>query len=89
MSNNKDDEIIQNIIDNQEVLQNIIQSLNHFNPEIKKSALRIIGNILAEKEEYAYVLSKYKILDQIYPFLNSNDMEIRKDACWTLSNFAF
>ena len=44
---------------------------------------------MAEKDDYVYPLAKYNILEHFYPFLNSNDPELRKDACWAISNFAF
>lgn len=50
MSNNKDDESIQMIIEDEKILQQIVDSLSHPSHEIRKYAIRIIGNILAEKE---------------------------------------
>ncbi len=47
-----------------------MQNLQNFNVEIRKYALRIIGNILAEKEDYVYTLNKYNILDYLYEFLS-------------------
>lgn len=52
MSNSNDDEIIQAIMKNDQVLENMIANLQNYNAEIRKYCLRIIGNILAEKEEY-------------------------------------
>ena len=31
----------------------------------------------------------YKLLDKLYPLLKSKECEIRKDACWTVSNYVF
>lgn len=73
---------------NEDVIETLIQSLNDFKPDIRKYSLRIIGNILAEKEEYVPILEKFNILQHLYDLLNEHDDEVRKDACWALSNFA-
>lgn len=65
-----------------------MENLKNYNIDIRKYALRIIGNILAEKEDYVYVLNKYNVLSCLYEFLNESHTELRKDACWALSNFA-
>lgn len=44
---------------------------------------------MAEKEDYVYPLAKHDILERFYSFLNINDKDLRKDACWAISNFAF
>ncbi len=36
-----------------------------------------------------YDLAKHDILNHFYPFLNSTNDELRKDACWAISNFVF
>lgn len=49
MTNTNDDDIIQLIMDNENVLTLLVDSLNHYNPDIKKYSIRIFGNIMAEK----------------------------------------
>lgn len=44
----------------------LIENLKNYNIDIRKYALRIVGNILAEKEDYVYVLNKYNILGYLY-----------------------
>ena len=88
MSNSNDDEIIEAIMKNDNVIEILINNLHNFNADIRKYCLRIIGNILAEKEEYVSTLEKYGILECLYDFLKESDNELRKDACWALSNFA-
>jgi hypothetical protein len=50
MSNNQKDEIIDSIMSHGEVLAQIIMGLQHENKQIQSYTIRIIGNILAEKE---------------------------------------
>ena len=32
---------------------------------------------------------KFHILDHLYPLLKNHNDELRKDVCWTVSNYAF
>lgn len=32
---------------------------------------------------------KFHILDHLYPLLKSSNDEVRKDTCWTVSNYAY
>ena len=32
---------------------------------------------------------KFRLLDFLYPLLKSKNDELRKDVCWTVSNYAF
>ncbi len=50
LSNNLGEEVIESICKKEEILKTIIDSLDHYNPTIKKQSLLIIGNILAERE---------------------------------------
>lgn len=57
--------------------------------QIKKLALWIIGNILADKGQYAFILQKYNVLDLFGSLLSCSDPALRKDTCWAISNYAF
>ncbi len=47
MSNTNDDDIIQYIMSDQELILFLILSLDHYNTDIKKYTIRILGNIMA------------------------------------------
>jgi hypothetical protein len=47
------------LTNSEEALEKVVTALNNPNPEISRHALWILGNILAEKEEFAYVLQKF------------------------------
>lgn len=47
MSNTNDDDIIQFIMSDHEIIMFLISSLDHYNPDIKKYTIRILGNIMA------------------------------------------
>ena len=66
-----------------------MENLSNANPEIQTYAIRILGNILAEAEDYAGDLTKYQILDKIYPLLSNKSWEMRRDGCWLLANYVF
>lgn len=73
LTNNLQDEIIYTIISSEELVNKIIGNLQSPNEEVQTYAIRILGNILAEAEDYAGDLTKYKILDHVYPLLNSKN----------------
>lgn len=52
-------------------MSTIIDGFGSKNPQIQEYAIRIIGNILAEAEDYAGDLTKYQILDRLYPLLSN------------------
>ena len=74
---------------NENVITTILSALKHEKTIIQNYAVKIIGNILAEREEYAYDLMKYELLDHLYPLLKSKNDELKKDVCWSISNYAF
>jgi hypothetical protein len=47
MTNTNDDDIIMAMMENEEILTQLVSSLNHYNPDIKKYTIRIFGNIMA------------------------------------------
>jgi hypothetical protein len=47
MSNTNDDDIIHYIMSDHEIVMFLILSLDHYNPDIKKCTIRILGNIMA------------------------------------------
>ncbi len=80
MTNNQKDEIIQSIMNNQNALDCILEALNKDSSnngnissgigvnqslEIKLYCVRIIGNILAERDDYYEIFMKCHILDKI------------------------
>jgi hypothetical protein len=77
------------MINNEEVLTTIIDAFSCSNIEIQQYAIRIIGNILAESEDYAGDLTKYHLLDKIYPLLSHKNPTVKRDTCWVLSNYAY
>jgi hypothetical protein len=89
MTNNKKDEIIYSIISSEELVNLMIKNLYNPNPEIQSYAIRILGNILAEPEDYAGDLTKYHLLDEIFPLLTNKNWEMRRDGCWLIANYIF
>ena len=101
MSNNLKDEIIESIIRNEEVLQKIFDGMFAPNSEVSLYCVRIIGNILAERDDFSEVFMKYQILDRVSVLLHnqsvsvqgedsslrSNRQTMRKDIFWLLSNY--
>ena len=49
-------------------------------------AVRIIGNILAQKENYSYILEKWKILEIFILLLKDANKDLKRDVCWALTN---
>ena len=89
MSNNKKDEIIKYIIESEEVMTKIINKMDSPNQELQAYSIRTLGNILAEAENYSDDLTKYNILEKVYPLLNNKNWEMRRDGCWLLANYVF
>jgi hypothetical protein len=86
LTNNKEDEAIQALVSDEIVLESIIGALHSKQEEIKKYAIRIIGNIVAEQNEHTDTLHRYKLLDNTFDLLLSSNDEVRRDACWLISN---
>lgn len=101
MSNNLKDEIIESIIKNEQVLQKIIDGLFAPNVEVQLYCVRIVGNILAERDDFSEVFMKYQILDRLSILLQNQEQSIKgeeasqrncremmkKDIFWLLSNY--
>ena len=55
-----------------------------------KPALRAIGNIVCAEEEIDYtpLIIEAGVLPHLKKLIMSDNKEIQKEACWTLSNIA-
>lgn len=51
--------------------------------------MRIIGNIIVDNHEHIFTLCKYNILDHLFKNLNCSNCDVRRDACWVISNLCF
>lgn len=80
------DEVSQKIMDRPEVVECILRSLNAENENIRKYAMRIIGNIVAIKQEFINAFHQFRILDYLLVNLNCSNGDVRRDACWLISN---
>ena len=89
MTNNYKDESIDSILKDEQILNLIIQAFNHPDEEIQKYSIRIIGNVLAEPDDYSHDLMKYGLVEILHPLLKSKNKEIRKDVCWCLANYVY
>jgi hypothetical protein len=86
LSNNKEDETILAMVEDEAVLECIVHSLHSKEEEVKKYAIRIIGNIVADHSEHANTLHRYNLLTNMFDLFLSSSQEIRRDACWLVSN---
>ena len=83
------------------MLQKIFDGMFAPNPEVSLYCVRIIGNILAERDDFSEIFMKYQILDRVSVLLHnqsisaqgedaslrSNRQTMRKDIFWLLSNY--
>lgn len=87
LTNNEKDDIIFFIIESEQIVTLLIDNFKAPNKQIQAYSIRILGNILAEAEDYSADLTHYKIVDKIFPLLNSHDWELRRDCCWLIANY--
>ena len=67
-------------------MEAIIAALHSKNEDIRKYAIRIVGNIIAEEGEYTDTLHRYKLVENIFDLFMSEAEEVRRDGCWMVSN---
>jgi hypothetical protein len=89
MTNAEKDEIIESVTQNQQILESIITAISNSNEEVQLYSVRIIGNILAERDDYSELFTKFNIIDKLSPILQSPNPQIKKDVLWLLSNYIF
>lgn len=76
----------QDILEEETVLEGIVGATTHPNENIRKYAIRILGNLVASKDEAMGVISKYPLLDCLHANLSCSNGDVRKDTCWLISN---
>lgn len=74
-------------MNNEEILSNILDSFTHADLDVKLYCVRIIGNLLAEREDYNEVFRRWGLLDRLGGLLKGSGLEVRKDVFWLLSNY--
>ena len=66
----------------------IVAAIRVENETIRKLAMRVVGNIVAESSEYSLPFIACNIFDSILVNLSCASGEVRRDACWLLSNLS-
>ncbi len=64
----------------------LIQALQADNLEVKKYAIRILGNIAADQPEHVEALHREGLLDHLFPLFLASNSEVRRDTCWLVAN---
>jgi hypothetical protein len=64
-----------------------VGALGSTNPEIQLYAVRIVGNMLAEKDDYTELFMRLQLLDRLYAALKNSSKDVRRDILWLLSNY--
>lgn len=55
--------ITQDMLENDKVLECVVAATTNANENIRKYAIRILGNLVASKDEFYTMVSKYPLLD--------------------------
>lgn len=99
MTNNYKDEIIESIMGKEGVLEHIVGAMNGEQgegSEVQMYCVRIVGNILAEREDFTEIFMKYGLMDRMQKLLQGLNQqgfdkkmrqELKKDILWLLSNY--
>jgi hypothetical protein len=86
LTNNKEDEAVGTLVADEPSLACLVQALQADSQEIKKYAIRILGNIAADQPDHVETLHREALLDRLFPLFLSSDPEVRRDGCWLVAN---
>ena len=72
------------------ICKRLVELLGHSSERVVKPALRTVGNIVCAEDEvdYTQLVVQAGVLDHLKRLVLSENREIQKEACWTLSNIA-
>lgn len=80
--------LIDAVINHPGVLARIIELLGHEELSVSMPALRIIGNIVSSVDRHTQAAVNSGIISALLPLLRSGKRNIRREACWAISNIA-
>lgn len=68
------------------LIQKVVNCINHKNPIIAMYALRIVGNLALGNKRVMNNLYEHEVFKSVPNALKSSDRDLRKEACQTLAN---
>ena len=68
------------------MLQKIFDGMFAPNPEVSLYCVRIIGNILAERDDFSEIFMKYQILDRVSVLLHNQSISVQGEDASLRSN---
>lgn len=83
---NSTDDVIEKIASDY-IMKRVLNLLDHPDMMVKAPALRCIGNISSGKSEFTKKLWSFGAIKKLEPLLDNKKPGIRREACWTISNF--